>query len=161
MADTQLTDPNQTDDKLGEAGLKALQAERDARKAAEKALTDAQTVWETEKADYVAQLASKDQERETAVKEAVEKAAKAEATALRVTIAARKGIDPELADRLVGATREELEADADKLLQHFMPGRVPPRDPSQGKHREGGSGGTVESGKDLYHELHSKKKEKN
>lgn len=40
----------------------------------------------------------------------------AETRADRLEIAAEKGLSPKLAARLVGATREELEADADELL---------------------------------------------
>jgi hypothetical protein len=41
---------------------------------------------------------------------------KAEAALLRHEVAVAKGIPAELADRLAGKTREEMEADADKLL---------------------------------------------
>lgn len=38
---------------------------------------------------------------------------------LRVTVAAEKGLTPTQAKRLVGSTREELESDADELLETF------------------------------------------
>lgn len=38
---------------------------------------------------------------------------------LRLEVAYEKGLPPKLAARLVGATREELEADADSLLEEF------------------------------------------
>lgn len=38
---------------------------------------------------------------------------------LRLEIAAEKGLTPAQAKRLIGATREELEADADELLEAF------------------------------------------
>lgn len=54
--------------------------------------------------------------------EAAEKrAAETEARALRLEIAAEKGLTPAQAKRLVGSTREELESDADDLLEHFKP----------------------------------------
>jgi Spy/CpxP family protein refolding chaperone len=53
--------------------------------------------------------------------EAEDKAAKAEARALRLEIAAAKGLTPAQAKRLVGGTKEELEADADELLSTFKP----------------------------------------
>lgn len=54
--------------------------------------------------------------------EAAEKRAnETEARALRLEIAAEKGLTPAQAKRLVGASREELEADADDLLEHFKP----------------------------------------
>jgi len=49
------------------------------------------------------------------------KAAAAEARALRLEVAAAKGLTPAQAKRLVGATKEEFEADADELLTTFKP----------------------------------------
>lgn len=54
--------------------------------------------------------------------EAAEKrAAETESRALRLEIAAEKGLTPAQAKRLVGSTREELEADASELLDTFKP----------------------------------------
>lgn len=54
--------------------------------------------------------------------EAAEKRAlELETRALRLEVAAEKGLTPAQAKRLVGATREELEADADELLETFKP----------------------------------------
>lgn len=50
---------------------------------------------------------------------AEQRAADAEARALRLEVAHDKGLTPAQAKRLVGATREELEADADELLSSF------------------------------------------
>jgi hypothetical protein len=47
------------------------------------------------------------------------RATKAEGQLLRLEIAAEKGLTPAQAKRLVGSTREELEADADELLEAF------------------------------------------
>ena len=44
------------------------------------------------------------------------RAAAAELTALRVEVAAAKGLKPSQAKRLTGSTRDELEADADEML---------------------------------------------
>lgn len=49
------------------------------------------------------------------------RAAEAEARALRLEVAAAKGLTPSQVKRLVGSTREELEADADELLADFAP----------------------------------------
>lgn len=38
---------------------------------------------------------------------------------LRYRISAKKGLDPELWDRVTGATEEEIEADVDKLVTKF------------------------------------------
>lgn len=55
------------------------------------------------------------------VAEAEKRAAEADARALRLEVAATKGLSPVQARRLVGATKEELEADADELLESFKP----------------------------------------
>ena len=49
------------------------------------------------------------------------RAEEAEARALRLEVAAAKGLTPGQAKRLAGATKEELEADADELLADFAP----------------------------------------
>lgn len=48
-----------------------------------------------------------------------------ESRALRLEVAAEKGLSPAQAKRLVGATREDLEADADELLETFKPADQP------------------------------------
>lgn len=54
-------------------------------------------------------------------KAAEERASAAEQRALRLEIAAEKGLTPAQAKRLVGETRDELEADATELLDTFKP----------------------------------------
>ena len=51
--------------------------------------------------------------------EADKRAAEAETRALRLEVASEKGLTAKQAARLVGATKEELEADADELLADF------------------------------------------
>lgn len=73
------------------------------------------------------------------IEKATERAQKAEADlaasqqlALRSEIALTKGLTPTQAKRLVGSTREELEADADELLKDLGDQRPPaPRAPQQ------------------------------
>lgn len=95
--------------RLGDGGQKALKAERDARKQAEDALKalrkeieDSQKSAEQKAADDIAAARAE--------------AANASAAALRYEIAAEKGLDLALAGRLTGSTKEELEADAEKLM---------------------------------------------
>jgi hypothetical protein len=113
------TDEEQHDDL---AGLRdALAKERTARRRfeaeAKKNATAAERLAEAENAD------------KSEVQRATDKAAAAEARAKaaelradRLEIAASKGIPPSLAGRLMGETREELEADADELLKVMKPG---------------------------------------
>jgi hypothetical protein len=69
---------------------------------------------------------------------AQERAAQAELRAMRLEVAHAKGLTPSQAKRLVGSTREELEADAEEILADFRTlatagGKTAPKpDPSQG-----------------------------
>lgn len=63
---------------------------------------------------------------------------------LRLKVAVNKGIPPELASRLQGATTEELEADADTLLSMVAPGARGMRpNPAQGT-SGGGTGPSLD-----------------
>lgn len=54
------------------------------------------------------------------------RADQAESRILRLEVAASKGLTPAQAKRLVGASKEELEADADELLATFKPSTTDP-----------------------------------
>lgn len=115
--DDQNTDPKPATEPLGDAGKKALDAERAARKNAEKALADMQ--------DQLKVLQDKDKgdaERMADKAAAAEKrAADAEAKVARLEVAIDKGLTATQAKRLVGSTRDELEADAADLMASFRP----------------------------------------
>lgn len=117
------------DDGLGDKGKKALEAERKARRDAEKKAQDLETrLKELEDKD------KSDGERLADKLAAAEKrATDAEAKALRYEVAAEKGVKPRW---LAGTTREELEAAADEYLTDHPPadpgdpgGNPPPRKP--------------------------------
>lgn len=59
---------------------------------------------------------------------------------LRLEVATSKGLTAAQAKRLVGATQEELEADADELLSTFKPAETP-TPPAPGKPTEALGGG--------------------
>lgn len=108
------------DDALGEAGKKALNAEREARKEAEKRLKELDArVKEFEDRDKTEQERAQEHlERLTGDLDATRASlAAAELNLARVEVAHAKGIPTELVPRLRGETREELEADADALLE--------------------------------------------
>jgi hypothetical protein len=95
----------------------AIQAEREKAASADKELKKALSELkkyqdrdksETEKLEERASTAEKD-------------AAAARSELLRLRVAAKKNLDPDLADRLRGETEKELEADADRLLEKFKP----------------------------------------
>lgn len=112
-------DPKKTDpkDDLGDAGKRALDAERKARRDAEQKLSDLQK--------RLGDLEDKDkselQKLTDRLAVAEKTAADAEARALRMEVAVSKGLTAAQAKRLTGATKDELEADADELLETFRP----------------------------------------
>lgn len=144
------TDPPKPGDQLGEPGLKALQAERDARADAEKALADLTKEIEDGKK-------SAEQKAAEALAAAQRDAADAALKALRYEAAATKGIDLKLASRLTGTTKAELEADADVLKSLIGTGATPRPDPSQGGGDGNVTGASVAAGRDLYAERHPAK----
>lgn len=101
---------------------KALDAERKARREAERQLK--------QMADRLKEIEDKDKSDTDKLREQVEQLkseAQQNATkAMRAEIAAEKGLTPAQAKRLVGASREELEADADEILEAFPTGGVKP-----------------------------------
>jgi hypothetical protein len=126
MADEPTTDPTAdvdgapAPDPDPDAGAKkALDEERKARREAErqmrdlqgqlKALTDKDKSEVEKLRDEVAQLARERDEHASKV--------------MRAEVAMAKGLSAAQAKRLVGATKEELEADADEILEAFP---VPP-----------------------------------
>jgi hypothetical protein len=119
-------DPADPDD-LGEAGKKALDAERRTAKAAARE-RDAL-------AARLKEIEDKDKSETQRLVERAEtaerKAADAELRALRVEVGAEYDLDPYWREHLVGATREELQANAKQMLDHFPNPGAPaePADP--------------------------------
>lgn len=78
------------------------------------------------------------------------KAQEAERRALVAEVAHEKGLTAAQAKRLVGSSLEELQADADELLESFQPqegtgGGTPPPEGKPTPHLTGGGDPTVES----------------
>lgn len=119
---------------LGDAGKKALTAERDARKAAEKAAADLQAkLDQIEKANL-----SELEKAQLAAKEAQDQLAEITRQNLRNSVALAKGVPADLAEFLTGDTEDELNAKADTLLTRLNAPTTPLPDPSQGA--KGGDG---------------------
>jgi hypothetical protein len=134
--DTPEGDPPPDTDDLGDSGKKALAAERKARRDAERQLKDM--------ADRLAAIedAEKTETQRLADKlsEAEARATQAEANALRLQVAQSKGLSAAQAKRLVGSTQEELEADADEILEAFpAQGATPPPDEAPRPDLRGGN----------------------
>lgn len=142
------------DKPLGEAGQRALAAEREARKALEKQLADQAKVLEglAPLGELAKVLGVKPEQGRTDVETLTQRLAamedrttSAELKAMRLEVAAEKGFTPDQAAELKGSSRDELLAHADRLKALFpstaTPG-IPAPDASQGAR---GSGGTVEA----------------
>ena len=133
-----------TGDGLGEAGRKALAEERAARKELEKQLKELQG---RDPVKAIAEALGLSQQQQAAKGGITVETLAAEVTQLRtdltgerlgrarLEVAAAKGLTPAQASRLQGSTREELDADADRLKELFptsaTPG-TPAPDPTQG-----------------------------
>lgn len=73
-----------------------------------------------QEAERMRESQKSEQERLTdAQRQAEARATEAEARAVRLEVAFEKGLTPAQAKRLVGGSREELEADADEILRDF------------------------------------------
>lgn len=113
------------DQGLGDAGKKAIAEEREARREAERQRKEYEArIKELEplaaKAKQLEDAKKSESEKLTEKLTAAEKRAiEAEQRLLRAEVAAAKGLTTAQAKRLVGATKDELEADADELLASF------------------------------------------
>lgn len=131
-----LFDPDRAQAKIRKANAEA-RALRERLKAAEEKAAKYDEWQETQKSE---------QQRAAEAREAAEKRARdAEQQLLRLEVAIAKGLTPAQARRLQGETREELESDADALLEEFgamtgpLPGDTVPRRPREAL-RPGGRG---------------------
>lgn len=128
------------DKPLGENGEKALAAERDARKAADKKNADLQKQIDALNAEKMSEL----ERAQKAAKDAEEAAATAAAEALRLRVAAKHGISDEDADLfLTGTDAETLERQAARLVERTPASPRP--DPSQGAKGADAKGTTADS----------------
>lgn len=133
--DTTTTEPEATD--LGDAGKKALAAERAAKRAAEKRAAELEArVKEFEDASKT------EAEKAAARAEAAEKAlADMTAKALRLQVATEAGIPADLHEFLTASDEESLRAQATKLAEIAATAngpRQPKPDPTQGAKPSGG-----------------------
>ena len=122
------TSSESKDEALGENGLKALQAEREARKALEKQLSDAQSAIKQHEEANLSEL-------QKAQKVAADTQAELEVLrreALVNKVALSKSVPAELTQFLTGADEAALNEQADLLLSRLGTPRTPKPDPSQG-----------------------------
>ena len=125
-------DTQKLDEPLGEGGLKALQAEREANKAARAKLAE----YEAKLKELSDRDKTEEEKREERLKELEKSNSQNARRALQYEVAAEKGIPLRLASRLRGDDRDAMLADADELLPliHQNPSpTIPKPDKSQGK----------------------------
>lgn len=149
-------------DELGEAGKRALQAERDAAAAARQELA---TVKAELKTLQDAAL-TEEQRREQRTKELEEGAtthaqelASKDVVIEKYRVAAAKGLDLNLAERLTGSTREDLEKDADNLKALLAPAKTSGTQFHRQQENDGGgnaTGSSLQAGRDLHAARHKK-----
>lgn len=127
-ATTTEAEPTTTTQELGDGGIKALQAERDARKAAEKTA-----------AEYAAKLKAFEdaklsdlEKAQNAANESAAELSKLRSENIRNTVALSKGVPADLVEFLTGDTEEAVAAKADLLLARLNAPTSPRPDPSQG-----------------------------
>ncbi len=130
--DTPDTTPEATDTPdLGDGGKKALEAERRARRQAEKAANDALAkvkAYEDAKKSDTERLAEQ-------LEQLKAEAATAKAESLRLRVAAESGLPADLHEFLVGSDEDELRVKAQKLMAATAAAtapRAPAPDPTQG-----------------------------
>lgn len=134
------------DDDLGDTGKRALQREREQRKALERQVAEL-----SEQAKELQAIKDKDKSESQREKEAREKAERERdehaAKLLRMEVAQDKNLPAGAWKRLSGETRAELEDDADELAKLLGPGG---KRKTNANHGDGdGGGGPNESMDDL------------
>lgn len=117
--DTPVPEPVAPAEELGDAGKRALEAERKARRAAEKASADALAKVK----EYEDAQKSESERLAAKVSELEARAAKAEADALRQRIVSEAGIPADLADLVSGSDEATMRATAERLKAHIAPPR--------------------------------------
>jgi hypothetical protein len=129
------TDPPSDD--LGDAGKKALEAERKARRDADQRAKELEA--------QLKEITDKDKSEVEKLREEnaelTKKLADADTRSERLEVAMTKGLTAAQAKRLVGTTKEELEADADEILEAFpaKDGATPPPPSRRPSELRGGS----------------------
>jgi len=114
-----------------DAVSKAIKSEREAAKKAkaerDDALSRIKEFEDAQKSEDEKRVEALDAERKRA-ETAESRIQELEVKQLRGEVAAEKKLPPKLAGRLTGGTREEIEADADALLEDLgtLPGETPP-----------------------------------
>lgn len=146
------------DEKLREPGIKALQAEREAREAAEKRAAAAEAkIKEAEDA----KLSDIERANQKAA-EAEERARKLETSNARLSALAKHPVPEEYQDLVTGTDEATYLASAKKISELYAKaeGKAPKNDPVPGSGKRSGganaAGGSLAAGRELYEQKHKK-----
>lgn len=113
---------------LGDAGQKAIKAERDARKTAERAVTELAAKLKSFEDANLSEL----ERTKKAADEAASELASLRIENVRNRVALAKGVPADLIEFLTGSTEDEVTAKADVLMSRLGSSGTPKPDPSQG-----------------------------
>jgi hypothetical protein len=148
-----------SDEKLGEPGLKALQAERDARAAAEKRAADAEAKIQAAEDAKLSDIQRAQKERDDQAAEN----AKLKAANARLAALAEHPVPKEYQDLVTGTDEASYLASAKKISELYAKaeGKAPKPDPVPGSGSRSGdnnaAGGSIAAGRDLYVSRNKKK----
>ena len=123
-AEVEAHDPQE----LGDGGKKALSAERDARKAAERTAAELTTRLKQFEDANLSEL----ERTKKAAEESAAELAKLRSENVRNKVAIDKGVPADLVEFLTGDTEGDIAAKADLLLARLNTPGTPKPDPSQG-----------------------------
>lgn len=143
-----------TSDQLGEPGKAALSAERKARKEAERQLreltTRLQAIEDKDKSEL--------ERAQARVSELEKQFGEERAQRLRLSVASQHSIPAEYVDLLTATDEEGLEAQATRVAQLVKATAAPQfaRNPGQGAGNGEPVTPSVDSGRDLYRQKHTK-----
>jgi hypothetical protein len=118
---------------LGDGGKKALQAERDARKTAERTAAELSAKLKQFEDANLSEL----ERTKKAAEESAAELAKLRTENVRNKVALAKGVPADLIEFLTGNSEEDVAAKADLLMARLNATGTPKPDPSQGAKGEG------------------------
>lgn len=131
MSENENTQPQGDPEALGDAGKKALQAERTARESAEKRLREVEASLEAFQAERDEQVKSFEEQLKAARGAASEAGVERD----RYVVAYSRGLPIDLVEYIQGSDREAMEASAERLASHLKPVEGTPKpDMTQGAH---------------------------
>ncbi|GAP53716.1 hypothetical protein AHiyo6_02810 [Arthrobacter sp. Hiyo6] len=158
-ADAAAAEAAKADEKLGEGGIKALKAERDAREAAEKRAADAEAKIQAAEDAKLSDIQRAQKERDDQAAEN----AKLKASNARLAALAEHPVPKDLQDLVTGTDEASYLASAKKISELYAraegkPLKGNPVHDSGNRNGDGGGGAgtSISAGRDLYASKHHK-----